>query len=268
MYCCYNAGVFGSEKCTQTYITDSPSINKPMKDKATTIPNLIAGIRRFQAGVFAARVAEFEALAVGQKPAVAWLTCTDSRLDPCLLTQTAPGELFVSRNVGNIIPPHCEQTSETAVAVEYAIQVLQVQHIVVCGHSDCGAMRVLLQLEQMAMPQLDASLALPHVHNWLEHSRAALESLEDLENPKHSATNRAEADASDASDISDSLEPLDPLRALTEANILLQLQHLQSHPSVAAACARGALQIHGWFYDIGSGEVWAADDARRAFYPL
>jgi len=190
------------------------------------VTDLINGHRDFAANVAPQKQALFEKLATGQSPATLFITCADSRIDPSLITQADPGSIFVVRNAGNIVPrlePDGTSPDGNAGSIEYAITALNVQHVVVCGHSSCGAMVGLQDLDSVAE-------ALPSVRRWLEHS----ESL--LETPA-------------ASD----------LDALIEANVLLQLEHLKTYNGVQAKLDAGELSLHGWVYDIGSGHVRAYD---------
>ncbi len=199
---------------------------------------LIRGALRFQSGAFEDRKALFADLANGQSPDTLFITCADSRIDPNLVTQTDPGELFVCRNAGNIVPPHSACASGETASLEYAVAVLGVRDIVVCGHSDCGAMKGALNP--------DALQDLPHVHDWIDHSRAAVDTVR---------ATRGKA----------GIEELD---AVTEQNVLLQLQHLKTHPVVAARLASNDIALHGWVYDIESGAIRAWDDDEQSFVSL
>ena len=201
---------------------------------------LIAGVKKFQTEIFPERKALFDELATGQDPDTLFITCSDSRIDPVMLTQTVPGELFICRNAGNIVPPHRSSTGGMTASIEYAVSVTGVKDIIICGHSDCGAMKGALDYNSLD--------SLPHVQDWLGHVRGAL-----------SAT-LARCQCSKV-DVADDAQ----LRMLTEENILQQLQHLRTHPAVAAKLATKEIRIHGWLYDIGTGEVFAGDEATREF---
>lgn len=205
------------------------------------IEKLIAGVKQFQKNVFPERKAFFDELATGQRPEFLFITCSDSRIDPNLLTQTIPGQLFICRNAGNIVPPHSTFTGGITASIEYAVCVLAIKHIIVCGHSDCGAMTAALNTDELG--------SLPHVKDWLGHSRGAVEATQ------------ARGDYSQGDDVA-------KLRRLTEENVLQQLQHLRTHPSVAARVATGDIQLHGWLYDIGNGDVYVANEQTREFRPL
>ncbi|MGI8773178.1 MAG: carbonic anhydrase [Acidobacteriaceae bacterium] len=197
-----------------------------MTTQSTAMDALVAGVSRFQAEIFPRNKDLFDRLAHTQSPKVLFLTCSDSRIDPNLITQTGPGDLFVCRNIGNIVPPHGAADRSVATVVEYAVQALGVEHIIVCGHSGCGAMKGLLN------PR--ASEGLPLVAEWLRYADAARRITAAL-HPEQSAE--------------------DLLRLTTQANVEAQLAHLRTYPEVAARLASGKLSLHGWYYDIGSGEV-------------
>jgi len=199
---------------------------------------LISGIARFQSSSYAERKKLFAELANGQSPEVLFITCSDSRIDPNLVTHTEPGDLFIIRNAGNIVPPHTRAAGGVTASIEFAVAALGVEHIVVCGHSDCGAMKGALNRSALT--------DLPHVSDWLEHARGAVESVR----AKH-------GEGSD-----------DELATVTEENIKLQLQHLRTHPAVMSKLATGALELHGWVYDIEHGTIVAYEEVSDRFIPV
>lgn len=199
---------------------------------------LVSGVVRFQQEVFPSCRDEFQQLRGGQSPHTLLITCSDSRIDPGLLTQTRPGEVFVCRNAGNLVPPFGPQGGESLAAIEFAVTVLGISDIVVCGHSDCGAMKA-----AMAPESLDQ---LPILGDWLHHSRAATAAV---------AQRRG------------GLRP-DLLDEVTRENALQQLQHLRTHPAVAARLATGAIGLHAWVYDIGRGQVLCHDSGTGDFRPV
>lgn len=203
------------------------------------MPKLAAGVVKFQNEVYPQKKDLFEALAKGQSPEALFITCSDSRIDPCLLTQTEPGELFICRNAGNIVPPHMNHTGAMTASIEFAVGALDVPHVIVCGHSECGAMKGALDRSGLD--------AFPHVSAWLNYSKAAVQIVE------------AKAPDADAET---------KLKMLIEENVLLQLQHLKSHPYVAARLATGDIQLHGWVYDLKTGRVDAYDEEKRGFIPV
>ena len=194
---------------------------------------LVDGIHQIQRDSFRSEEKLFAGLAAGQDPLALFITCSDSRIDPNLLTQTKPGELFILRTAGNIVPPYGSVSGGgEAATIEYAVSALKISDIVVCGHSHCGAMSGLL-----APASLDT---MPAVKAYLEHAQATRQAVEQ----KYP-------------------DPGDPKQRLTqtvEENVLAQIQNLKTHPTVAAAVDSGQLKLHGWVYTFETGEV-------SAFYP-
>jgi len=208
-------------------------------DRRLDMPNFAAGVVRFQNEVYPAKRALFERLARGQSPEALFITCSDARVETAMITQTDPGELFICRNAGNIVPPHTNHTGGMTASIEFAVAALKVPHIVICGHTECGAMHGAMHPE--GIQNLD------HVREWLSFAKAAVQIVDELL-----------PDASDA----------DRMRLLLEQNVILQLQHLRTHPAVAARMARGDLQLHGWIYDIRGGSVLAYDERGNSFVPV
>jgi carbonic anhydrase len=200
------------------------------------MPHFAAGVVRFQNDVYPKKKDLFEKLSKGQSPEALFITCSDSRIETAMLTQTDPGELFICRNAGNIVPPHTTATGGMTASIEFAVAALQVPHIVICGHTECGAMK-----GAMDLGGLDS---LPHVKEWLGYSKAAVAVVDEL-SPKGTDEER--------------------MHLLLKQNVMLQLQHLKTHPSVAARLAKGDLLLHGWVYDIKTGAVEAYDDETNSF---
>lgn len=200
------------------------------------MPKFAAGVLKFQDTVYPEKQGLFERLSEGQSPEALFVTCSDSRVELAMITQTEPGELFICRNAGNIVPPHTEQTGAMTASIEYAAAVLNVPHIVICGHTECGAMK-----GAMNPDGLDG---LPHVAKWLGYARAAVDIVGEMAPQADEATR---------------------MRMLIEQNVLLQLQHLRTHPSIARRLARGDLELHGWVYDIRTGGVDAYDETDGRF---
>ena len=201
---------------------------------------LLAGVRRFQRDAFPQREAEYRRVTrQGQKPHALFITCADSRIDPELITQSGPGDIFVCRDIGNIVPAYGEALGAVSAIVEYAVAGLQISHLVVCGHTDCGAVKALLHPEKVTN--------LPVVKSWLHHGEAALSIV------RYRDTAKDEQHA---------------LEELTEENVVLQMQHLRTHPSVAGPLALGALALSGWVYDIEHGIVRVYDEDQRKFFPV
>ncbi|GIW96340.1 MAG: carbonic anhydrase [Pirellulaceae bacterium] len=197
---------------------------------------LIEGLHHFRTEVFSSRRELFERLAQGQKPLACFITCSDSRINPNLITNTEPGELFIVRNAGNLVPPHGTANNGEAAAVEFAVVGLGVKDIIVCGHSHCGAMNGLLHPEKLG--------EMPSVREWLKHAEATGRIIR--ENYQH-------------------LEGNALLTATAEENVLVQLEHLRTLPAVAARLARGELKLHAWMYKIETGEVFEYDAAQKQY---
>ena len=205
------------------------------------LAQLKAGVRRFRTQVYPAQAETFRhAAATQQTPRALFITCADSRIDPDLITSSTTGDLFVTRNIGNMVPAYGEMLGGVSAVIEYAVSFLKVKHIVICGHTECGAMKALLDPTGME--------SMPTVKTWMRNAAAALSVANSLATPGET--------------------PATLVRRLTEENVLLQLQHLRTHPSVAGAMAREELTISGWVYDIGSGEVRISGDGTRTFHPV
>lgn len=203
------------------------------------MPKFAAGVVKFQSEVFPQKRELFEQLSLGQAPEALFITCSDSRIETAMITQTEPGELFICRNAGNIVPPHTSHTGGMTASIEFAVAALNVPHIVVCGHTECGAMK-----GAMAPEGLDG---LPHVREWLGYSKAAVDIVNEL-----------------GRDLNDT----ERMALLLQQNVVLQLQHLRTHPTVAMRLAKGDLQLHGWVYDIKTGDVSAYDEKADQFSPV
>lgn len=197
---------------------------------------ILAGVRKFKKDVYPEQVALFDDLSKGQKPEAMFITCSDSRIDSSLLTQTKPGDMFVLRNAGNLVPPYGASNGGEAAAIEYAVEVLNVKHIIVCGHSHCGAMAALMKPESVAK--------LPTVAGWLNHAA----STRHIVSSKHT---------------DHSCEDL-PLEVVKE-NVLVQLSNLRTHPSVAAKLAMNNIALHGWVYVFETGSVLVYDHETEKF---
>ena len=203
------------------------------------MPRFAEGVLRFQDEVFPEKKSLFERLSRGQQPEALFFTCSDSRIETAMITQTDPGELFVCRNAGNIVPPHTNQTGAMTASLEFAMVVLKVPHIVICGHTECGAMKGAMNPDSLT--------ALPHVREWLSYSQAAVQIADEL------GAGMSEAER---------------VRIVTEQNVVLQLQHLRTHPTVAVRLAKKEVTLHGWVYDIKTGEVSAYDAHSESFVPV
>ena len=200
---------------------------------------ILKGLSRFQKRVYPKHRDLFHKLALGQRPEALFITCADSRIDPCMLTQTKPGELFICRVIGNIIPPYPDAIGGVSATIEYAVGVLGVPDVIVCGHTDCGVMKGVLRP--------DALKPLTSVTAWLNYAQPALQAVAELK--------QVHTDA-------------EQLLALAECNVVEQLGNLRTHPAVATRLAQGDLRLHGWVYHIGEGTVTSWDAGRRDFAPL
>ncbi len=207
----------------------------------SVLEKLKTGVRRFQVEIHAANSEHYQrAASKPQAPHTLIIACADSRVDVETITSSRPGDVFVSRNIGNMVPPYGGAMGGVTAVIEYAVTALKVQHIVICGHSDCGAMKALLHPE--------STDKMPTVKRWLQNGHAALMVADSM---AHKGDH-----------------PSDKLLGLTQENVLMQLVHLMTHPSVAGAMARGELTTSGWVYDIGTGVVSIAEDGQRKFVPV
>jgi carbonic anhydrase len=205
------------------------------------VQKLVDGIHNFQTGVFGSQREFFEKLVAGQRPMALFITCSDSRILPNLITQTEPGELFIMRNAGNIVPPHgAGGGGGEAASIEFAVSVLDVPDIIVCGHTHCGAMKAL-----MGPP--DALNDMPATRAWLGNAEATRRIVRDKY--QH-------------------LEGARKLTACVEENVLVQLENLRTHPVIAAGMSQRKLNLHGWVYKFETGEVFAYEPEEGQFRPI
>lgn len=200
---------------------------------------LIQGIHQFQEEDFRPLQGLFEQLSKGQNPETLFITCSDSRIDPNRLTRSQPGDLFILRNAGNIVPPHGAANGGEAATIEFAVAALGVKDIIICGHSHCGAMKGLLQPEMVT--------ALPAVSSWLSHAETTRRIVQ--ENYQH-------------------LEGDQLVTATVEENVLVQLENLRTLPAVASRLVKGDLHLHGWVYKLETGEVFGYDFSDGQFVPV
>ncbi|HEY4234086.1 MAG TPA: carbonic anhydrase [Lacipirellulaceae bacterium] len=199
---------------------------------------IIAGVRAFQRDVYPQYRERFAELATGQSPQAMVITCSDSRVDPFLLTQSEPGQLFVLRNAGNIVPEHDGFVGGVTATIEFAVVQLRVPNIIICGHAGCGAVAGLLHPEKIRH--------LPEVTNWLHHAARARKRVAE----------------------SGGLEAPDAMERAVEANVVVQLENLRTHPCVAEALDEGRIALHGWVYDFITGSVLAYKHREQVFAPL
>ncbi|TWT61355.1 carbonic anhydrase [Rubinisphaera italica] len=201
---------------------------------------LVEGIHHFQRNYFSQEQKLFETLVEGQYPQALFITCSDSRIDPSRLTQTKPGELFILRTAGNIVPPYGAVHGGEAATIEYAVSALEVKDIIVCGHSHCGAVAGLLN------PKLIEKM--PAVKSYLQLAESTRRIVE--ENYAYLT------------------DPQQRLMLTVEENVLVQLESLRTHPSVAAAIGRGKLNLHAWVYEFETGEVFSFDPDKGQYLPI
>jgi carbonic anhydrase len=209
---------------------------EPMTKSQEALARILNGVSTFQTDVYPAQRHRFESLKQGQHPLALFISCADSRVIPSLITQTGPGDIFIEQNPGNLVPHYGEFAGGVSAGAEYAMLVLKVPLVIVCGHTDCGAMKALLHPEK--------AHGLPAMQEWLRNAAEA----------RH-CTMRDHAGAGED----------EKLRLLTEYNVLLQIDHLKSHPSVHSRVVNGEMEIHGWLYDFGDGSIWAADPESGKF---
>jgi carbonic anhydrase len=200
---------------------------------------LIEGYKRFTLEVFPQRRAQFHLLAESQAPEFLFITCSDSRIVPDLILGTGPGDLFITRNAGNVVPVAGAEVDGATATIEYAVEVLKVRHAILCGHSDCGAMKAALERKSLRN--------LPKASRWLGHVEAAFSHRQPL--------NPADGESAD-------------LAALIRGNVVAQWLNLREQPSVQHAMQEGRLAVHAWYYDILTGRIEQLDERTRRFAPL
>ena len=204
-----------------------------------SMQKLIAGHTRFHREAFPERRDHFHLLAEIQAPQYLFITCSDSRIVPDLILQTEPGDIFISRSIGNVVPVSGNDVDGVTATIEYAVEVLKVKHIILCGHSDCGALKAALNPKSLEK--------LPKASRWLHHVEGAFTHRQPLrpEEGEHAE-----------------------LTSIIRGNVVAQLNNLRAQPSVAKALAHNALEVHGWYYDILTGGIEQYDEQQRKFLPL
>jgi len=201
---------------------------------------LLQGHKRFLTDVFPVRREQYKLLADRQAPNWLFITCADSRIVPDLILQTGPGDLFITRNAGNVVPVTTGSDVDGVTAtIEYAVEVLHVKHAILCGHSDCGALKAAVQRKGLEF--------LPKASRWLNHVEGAFTHRQPL--------NPADGDQAE-------------LASIIRGNVVAQLANLRAQPSVAKALVQGKIEVHGWYYDILSGRIEQYDEQQRKFLPL
>ena len=199
---------------------------------------IINGYLQFKESGFKERKDLFAKLSNSQSPEVLFITCSDSRIDPNLITQTEPGDLFVIRNAGNIVPPHTVESDGIVASVEFAVVGLGVKHIVICGHSNCGAMKGALNTSGLS--------DLPKVRGWLNYCSEAVTIVQSRDRNLKS----------------------DELNSVTQENVLLQIKRLKQYPEISKRLASGKIEIHGWVYGIGEGVIRYFNQEKQTFVEL
>jgi len=200
---------------------------------------LLDGLSLFQRIAYPRHRELFERLASNQSPSVAFLACADSRVVPNLLLQAEPGDLFIVRNAGNIVPPAGQAGEGVAASIEYAVEALGIRDVIVCGHSNCGAMQGVLHPERVA--------GLPSVAAWVRHAETAAAAVSDLY-----------PDADDET----------RLELVVEHNVIAQVRNLLTHDFIRRRVERQEVELYGWVYDIRTGAVRGLDASGRSFVPL
>ncbi len=200
---------------------------------------LVKGFLKFRTEVFSKKKEFFTRLSENQAPRALFITCSDSRVDPTLLTQTDPGELFILRNAGNMVPPYGSMQGGSTATIEYAMAVLKVPHIIVCGHTDCAVMKALLNPEEVS--------DLPAFREWVGQAETTRRLMHE-----HYTD----------------LTGNDRLIKTTQENVRSQLDHLRTHPSVALLLRKKQVDLHGWVYSISTGDVWVYDFEFEQFTSL
>jgi carbonic anhydrase len=201
---------------------------------------IIAGVHRFRRHEYTKNRALYQELARRQQnPMALFITCADSRVLPHRITQTQPGDLFEIRNAGNIVPPHGAAAGGEGATIEYSLDVLGIKNIIVCGHSQCGAMKAMLQEDPLEQ--------LPAAKAWFGHAEATKR----IAKQKYKNL------------------PFEKLWTLaTQENVLVQMNHVSTHPAVAARLSSNEVQVFGWYYDIGEGLILQYDQAQGRFVEL
>jgi carbonic anhydrase len=210
-------------------------------NSAMPIKRILRGLNEFQTNYFTVHQEMFEQLSQGQQPEILFITCSDSRIDPNLLTQTKPGELFILRNLGNIIPCHGTANNGEGAAIEYAVLALHIRNIVVCGHSHCGSMKGLLQLNNLVEE-------MPLVYDWLR--------------------NNAESTRRLLKDNYQDFQGEELLKVAIQENVLTQIENLETYPVIRSKLHANQISLHAWVYEIESGNILAYNAQTSQFVSL
>ena len=204
---------------------------------------LLEGVVRFRNEDFVEHQKLFSELGDNQDPHTLFIGCSDSRIDPALITKTIPGELFIVRNIANIVPRYrdTEEYVSTTSAIEYALEVLKVENIVICGHSNCGGCN--------ALWNDNSAVKTPHTARWLELAKPVREIIESTFDLK-------------------TLDVLEKEWITEQLNVVEQMKHLLTYPGVKERVEKGTLDILGWYYVIGTGEIFNYNSKTECFEPV
>lgn len=202
---------------------------------------VIAGVQKFLNEIAPEKLDEFRALALSQKPEVLLITCSDSRIVPGLIMQGVPGLVFVVRNAGNIVPPAGTAISGEAATIEYAIRALNIKNVIICGHTNCGAMQGLLNRPSVK--------EMPLVDEWLHYAQPSLDAVCAKHHQQHETGEVA-------------------IEELVCQNVLTQLANLKTYSFVSDAINAGRLGLHGWVFQIETARFLRYDTADAKFVPL
>ena len=200
---------------------------------------VIEGHKKFLAEVFPRKRDRYHLLAESQAPEWLFITCSDSRIVPDLSLGTGPGDLFISRSIGNVVPVTMNDVDGVTATIEYAVDVLKVPYVILCGHSDCGAIKAAINRQGLDK--------LPKANRWLQHVEAAFSHRQPLQ-----AEDGAHAE----------------LCSVIRGNVIAQLLNLKAQPSVSRAMREGRVKVFGWYYDILSGRIEQFDEEGRKFFGL
>jgi carbonic anhydrase len=201
--------------------------------------NVIERVNKFYREAYPKHRALFARLARNREPAALFITCSDSRVVPNLFLQADPGELFLIRNAGNIVPPAGSVEGGTVASIEYAVVALHVKDVIICGHSDCGAMKGILHPETVSH--------MPAVARWVEHAKVAREAVHQ-EFP--------------------GLDDATVAELLVDYNVIAQVRNLLTHSFIRERVEAGNLDVYGWAYDIRTGMIRGMDESGRNLIPL
>ena len=202
-----------------------------------TISRLISGHNNFKESYDRQRAAWAKLIEEGQRPHALWIGCSDSRVIPEQITAARPGDLFVLRNIANVVPPYGTSGDASAAALEFAVQQLSVEHIIVCGHTICGGVGAVMDPGTVG--------ATSQIARWVSWIQPALSQVE-------------------ARGVDEANRYLE----VVKANILLQCDHVKSYPMVDQTIRAGRLQVHGWLFDLESGDLMTFDDTTGVWQPL